>query len=334
MLTEVQGHTPGPNPLVDECSSGQPSPVLNLGEQFKLVRLLSTQFGPLTGITDDDHALEVVCAIDKWIRQLPKELRLSGVTYNENEDPDWLVCQRLSLHCFAYMARLTPLKRILTTNPSVATHRQAKRVDLLRLSVQLCIECMNMGIALHRAMQPLRANFHFVIFVLFDTATVICSALIHDPDHELPERPILLQKVQEALSALETLVQHAHSAKRGAEVLTWLVKELSSKNHAINGLLDSRTQQRLHPPMQTACVATGPSIGTALPPTEPPSNPGVPSEAAAIDPTLRRNTSLTFGDAPDVSLPQDLGMEGILDLDLGGLESIWDWEGLGLADAF
>ena len=45
---------------------------------------------------------------------------------------------------------------------------------------------MDIGIGLQCAMHPLRANFHFVIFVLFDTATVICSALMHDPDHELP----------------------------------------------------------------------------------------------------------------------------------------------------
>ncbi|KAI7548790.1 hypothetical protein KC331_g4196 [Hortaea werneckii] len=336
MLTEGQMNTPSPNPLVDECGSGQPSPVLNLGEQFKLVRLLSTRFGQLTGITDDDRALEVVDAIDKWVRQLPKELHLSSGSYNRDESPYWLICQRLSLHCFAYMARLTPLKRILTAKSNAATHRQVKRMDLQRLAVQLCIECMDMGIALHRAMHPLRANFHFVIFVLFDTATVICSALMHDPDHELPERPRLLQKMQEALGALETLMQHARSAKRGAEVLRWLMKEIGSNDHdeSVPGYVDSRMQYGACFPTQAMCVTTEPSMGTAPPSTEPPSDLRVPSDTAAIDPVWKNNTAFPVEDTLNVFPAQDLGIEGILDSDLGGLESIWDWEGLGLTDAF
>ncbi|KAI7228690.1 hypothetical protein KC330_g7803 [Hortaea werneckii] len=336
MLTEGQMDTPSPNPLVDECGSGEPSPVLNLGEQFKLLRLLSTRFGPLTVITDDDRALEVVDAINKWVRQLPKELHLSDGSYNKDEDSYWLVCQRLSLHCFAYMARLTPLKRILTANSNDATHRQVKRMDLLRLAIQLCIECMDMGIALQCAMHPLRANFHFVVFVLFDIATVICSALMHDPDHELLERPRLLQKVQEALSALDTLMQHARSAKRGAEVLRWLMKEIGSINRdeSVHGYVDSRMQYGVCPPTQATCVTTEPSIGTAHPPAEPPLGPRVPSDTAAIDQVWRNNTAFPVEDTPNVSPAQDLGIEGILDLDLGSLESIWDWEGLGLTDAF
>ncbi|KAI6914893.1 hypothetical protein KC318_g324 [Hortaea werneckii] len=336
MLTEGQMNTPSPNPLVDECGSGQPSPVLSLGEQFKLVRLLSTRFGPLTGITDDNGSLEVVDAIDKWVRQLPKELHLSSGSYNRDESPYWLICQRLSLHCFAYMARLIPLKRILTAKSNAATHRQVKRMDLLRLAVQLCIECMDMGIALHRAMHPLRANFHFVIFVLFDTATVICSALMHDPDHELPERPRLLQKVQEALGALETLMQHAHSAKRGAEVLRLLMKEVGSISHdeSVPGYVDSRMQYGACPPTQATCATTEPSMGTAPPSPEPPSDLRVPSDTAAINPVCKNNTAFPIEDTPNVFPAQDLGIEGILDLDLGGLESIWDWEGLGLTDAF
>lgn len=337
MLTEVQGHTPSPNPLLDECGSGQPSPVLSLGEQFKLVRLLSTRFGPLNSITDDDRALEVVCAIDKWMRQLPKELHLSDHVSTEGGDPHWLVCQRLSLHCFAYMARLTPLKRILTANFNAAEHLQAKRMDLLRLAVQLCIECMDMGIALHCAMHPFRANFHFVIFVLFDTATLICSALMHDPSHELPERPKLMQKAQEALGALDTLMQHARSAKRGAEVLRWLVKEVGSKSdeqESIHGQLNSRTQHGVRLPTQAGCVTKKSSIWTSPSTTEPFSNSREPSNTTPIDPVQGNSTSITFEDAPDVPFAQNLGIEDILDLDLGGLESIWDWEGLGLTDTF
>lgn len=334
MLTVVDEHVPGPNPLVDECGSGLPSPAMNLGEQFRLVKLLSSRFGQLAGIEDDHRAREVVSAVNEWLDQLPKELRLDSHTQNQEESCHWLLCQRLSLHCFAFMARLTPLKRVLTASSNATTHQQSRSMDLKRLSVRLCIECMDMGLALHRAVHPLRGNFHFVIFVLFDTATVMCSAILHDSGNDLPERPALLKKAHEALHALDLLTQHARSARRGAEVLRWLMDRLGQRHYdreSTHDALDSLTQQPFHVPTQATGSTTARSMGAAPSTIEPFPDLGSPFQAATTEPIWKANTSLNSERPPQLPLFDRLNFEDLLDSDMGGLESIWDWEGLGFS---
>ena len=135
MLTDINLATPTPNPAVDECGNGQPSPIINLSEQFKLVRALSLRFGRLAELKSRDHMREAVDLIEQWEKRLPPELSLGGKSDHSCDDQwTWLPLQRASLRCFAYMARLTPLKQVLKRSCP-----DTEDLELKTLAARLCV---------------------------------------------------------------------------------------------------------------------------------------------------------------------------------------------------
>lgn len=334
MLTNIANHAPSPNPAVDGCSDGQLSPITNLREQFKLVQILSLRFGRLADLKSIDRVRDVVLAIDQWMDGLPRELSKQSCDHSQDERYPWLPCQRKSLHCFAHMAQLTPLKQFLIKTPSDETNPASGITEMRRLTAQLCIECIETGLSLCRLLRPIRGNFHFVVFVLFDTATFICSALLHDPKESLPERPCLLQKVEDALGALETIMAHTRSARHAAEVVRWLLARLSSmqeKATFVNGRVVHTTKEDLSIPTSTRENSSQEAGASAVSSGHSSEHPALASYSNAVDSSLDC-TPFPGTSEPILAAPSpSMDFASWTDVDMGGLEYIWDWEGLNLA---
>jgi hypothetical protein len=321
MLTEVHEAMLAPNPAVDDSGNGQPSPILNLCEQSKLVRALTLRFGRLAELERRDHMREAVDLIEQWAKRLPPQLGLEGqADHGFDRQCTWLPLQRASLRCFAYMARLTPLKQVLKKDcPDV------EDLELKALAARLCVDCIDAGLALHKLLKPSRRSFHFVIFVLFDTATVVCSALLHDRQQCSLDHSHLLQKAEEAQAALEALAQDAQSAMRSADILRWLLEVVYSSQP------ESRPAEvEYEATVRSDSSGQNDTLSTIAPPHSP-TDPTLLSSQAMVDTSPFQISKLE--DSSWDCLPLDLALDDLPDLDLGGIESIWDWEALDLTPA-
>lgn len=348
MLVNVACKIPPLTPLVDCTSDGRPSPISNLSQQFRLVQAVSSRFGRLSEIRERQAVQEALNIIEEWEHQLPAELSMNNADLSWDDQCLWLPLQRAQLRLFAQMMRLTPLKHFLTS-PSKTDGRS----DLRYIAVQACIDCVNAAIVLADVMNPIQMAFHFVIFALFDTGTLICSAILHQGCRNLPQHNRLLDYVRKTLATLEAMSNDAVSAHRSALILRWLLGRLES----IKG-----ESLLVHAPVFSArkeslTDAATPSVFTEVDAEEKPTqqphfltklssseqSQSLPSDLMSSPCTvsqpgvdLRDANGDDDDDNDDSSwlCKGDLSIHDLTDLDLGGMESIWDWEALDFDSAF
>jgi hypothetical protein len=174
-----------------------------------------------------------------------------------------------------------------------------------------------------------------VVFCIFDTATLLCSAIIHDRDHVLPHREEAKNVIE---SSLDMLHQLSLTTKLGATSYNFLFK-LAQATPELSGNTPASKRQR----------QASSSVPTTTPPTHAPAS--APASAAVVsstevplDPIIEPADSSTVDTLPLMAMPDDLSFDidqflaqnpfGSVGnpsaLDMGGMEQIWDWENLHL----
>ena len=342
MLVGVDSKMPPPNPLVDGTDDGRPSPISNLSYQFRLVQAIGSRFGRLSEIRGQQAVQEVLDTIEEWKRQLPVELSMSDPDLSWDDQYRWLPLQRAQLHSFAQMVRLTPLKDFLISPPKTSASK-----DLRYSAVQACIDTIDTAMALADVMGPIKVAFHFVIFALFDTSTLICSAIMHEDSQALPHRDRLLDLVRKALAALAAMSSDSISARRSTEILRWLLRRLelitgelfSAHNPELELFTDVATSPAFAEANAEENLTQNTKLHTTLFSSEQPES--VPSESVPSLGTVS-HSGVDWGDATGVDKDDvisrlwkgGLSAQDLTDFDLGGMESIWDWEALDIDSVF
>ena len=93
----------------------------------------------------------------------------------------------------AYMTMLVPFKAFLTKT----FDRQSSEPDkaLRKTDVDIAVHLIDVSYRLFEQVYPINAKFHLVIFLLFDTAAFVRSAMIHDKNRSLPQRETIIQNI-------------------------------------------------------------------------------------------------------------------------------------------
>jgi hypothetical protein len=159
-----------------------------------------------------------------------------------------------------------------------------------------------------------------VVFCIFDTATVLCSAIIHDRDHVLPRREEVKDGIE---SSLDMLHQLSLTTKLGATSYNFLFK-LAQATPELSGNSPASKRQR----------QTSSSVPTTTPPTHAPAPAAVVSSTdVPLNPII---TQMAMPDDLSFDIDQFLAQNPFgsvgnpSGLDMGGMEQIWDWENLHL----
>ena len=299
------------------------SPFTHIALQAKLAYNISNVMGE-TQFTRDlsaEQVLRVEAECDKFVSELPKVFDAKSPDTTLDEKYPHFTFQRFQIHAVIYMTKLDPLKPYITRDPK---NPQSTLDDSLRnMGIEMALKLLELTRTLFEFEFPINAKFHFVVFCLFDTATVLCSAIIHDIDHVLPHREDAMDAVE---SALDMLHQLSLTTQIGASSYKFLFKLVQAapvisrysplrKRHRV-GTSTSNAKSSMPPPMQP--VSASPS-STHTPAT---------------------STIATTEALPNVPVTDDLSFDldeflaqnpfGGSQLDIGGLEQIWDWNDLNL----
>lgn len=284
-----------PNLQLDRVKPEQPSPLINLFEQYRLVTTLVASFGRISEISDPKSVRVVQDVIETWLAELTPELHMQDPDTSWDGICSWLPVQRAQLHSFVLMARLTPLKKYMTScRPATPSEDDS----LLRsMAIDTSIDCVNAALRLHSIVSPLKVKFHFVFFALFDTATLICSALLHNHRRDLDRRPDLFDAVMRALNTLQEASKHSKCASQAFSILRWLISRTGSDEQ--------------HGPVQN------PSTGTYA------------TSMSGVSTQVGSSSSWASTNDLDIVLGH-LQHGSWADFDLCGMEDIWDWNSLDL----
>lgn len=317
-----------PNLALDQSTDGSVSPFTNVFEQYKLVHMLSTDFGPLVKNQSVDQALRVDAAIMQWASKLPAEFRLLQPDTSHDVTNPWIPVQRIQLHCFVQMTRLTPMKGFLISPPSNID--SSSRQSIQQLAVSVALECIASAVRLFRSINPLRTRYHFVAFVCFDTAATICSAIIHDHQRNLPERDNLLEAVTLAIDTLDMCPMSRDSTAGPCRLLKQLVGKLSFSSGSLSTLRHSQ-RDHIDNEVQWHHVVDRPTDHQSYDSMGHEANmlvEAMPGSSHAIsDEVLKYNDDRTS--TFDLS---SVDWDSLFDVDLGPISQIWDSSTLSLVN--
>jgi hypothetical protein len=304
-----------------------PSPIAHMVLQCQLGRAICKIPGVASGLLSPAQAETIEQEVEKWLSSFPPAYRVADPDTQWDEDYQYVVLQRCQLHVVGYMTMLAPLKGFLTKvwdldSPDAEIRFRATAV-LISLSL------MDASQRLFNCIFPANAKFHFATFLIFDTASFLCSAVIRDSTRTLPQREKVIEAIRLALGFMEQLSRLTKSGAICFAILGRLVAKLAlSPEERI--ILQSLSPE-------------GPGSGLELSETLPSVSSGSPGETSSF--SVVSTTLETFSGVPDTYNPldwvipgmeatQNLNLSDLTDIGFGELNQIWDWENLDLSFDF
>ncbi|KAK3341459.1 hypothetical protein B0T25DRAFT_342673 [Lasiosphaeria hispida] len=189
---------------IDPGQPYQPSPFrhmkLHCQMCIDLAAIMASQSKKDSGI---DTAQRSRLALEKWFRDLPGEYAVKAPDTRWDGEHEWVVFQRRYLHLVGYMSLFALLKQYVAIDSAEPISELES--DLREAGVQAALDLMDMSYIFFENLVSVGAKFHYAVFCIFDTATLMCSAFVRDAAHSLPQREVALPAIKKGLTMLETL---------------------------------------------------------------------------------------------------------------------------------
>ncbi|EMD68428.1 hypothetical protein COCSADRAFT_156859 [Bipolaris sorokiniana ND90Pr] len=329
-----------PNLRLDQ-STTEPnilSPFTHMALQAHLGRRVAAVMGDATSKADlaAEKVLEIEDECHKFIDELPAIFRVTNPDTSFDEAHPYFVFQRHQLHCVIFLTMLDFFKTYLTGERE---DKLSDRDDEFRKKgIEIALRLLEVARKLFDHEFPINAKFHMVVFCIFDTATLLCSAIIHDRENMLPHRDEVMEVID---SSLDRLYQLSLSTKLGATSYNFLFKLVQATPSLRQHLpIDKRQKQDGIPVPRGSSPARGPApVAVTCPPGLPlPYRPPPILEANTQSsvPATGALTTMPISDALSFDIDQFLAQNPFGNLgdpnavDMGGMEQIWAWQDLHL----
>ncbi|KAJ4393026.1 hypothetical protein N0V93_002232 [Gnomoniopsis smithogilvyi] len=170
--------------------------------------------------------LEIEAALDKWMATFPAALR------DHRPDTHWddkypnVPFMRCQINIIAYTYLLAPLKPYLLGKADPEVMRTPIGSQLRAKGVDTCLDLMKAGERFYNLAFPQDIKYFFIIFFMFDAATVMCSAIVHDTHHTLPKREQCIHTLRTAQELMDGVAHISESARISAQLLRKLAATL------------------------------------------------------------------------------------------------------------
>lgn len=166
--------------------------------------------------------------VERWFENLPAEYAVKDPDTRWDDEYGWVVFQRRYLHLKGYMSLFGQLRPFVT---------QSSAEPMTNLEMDLRAAGVQAVICLFEILLSVGAKFHYAVFCIFDSATVMCSALLHDEARNLPQREAVLESIQKGLCMLGELYAESKTAAALYRILRGLLADLplSSQEQEVVG---------------------------------------------------------------------------------------------------
>jgi hypothetical protein len=302
------------------------SPFAHITLQAMLARSITPHMGNNLSLGDlsVNQILGAEAECQTFIAQLPPVFRLDSPDLSLDQTYPFYTAQRFYLHVIIYMTRLYFFKSYLTRDRK---DLKSPYTDQFRATgIDLALRLMAAARKQFEYEFPINAKWHIVLFSVFDTATLLCSAIIHDRGKSLPRRQEAVDAVEEALGMLQRLSKLTKigcSSYNFLCSLTRVIPEISKhepdpKRRRV--VTDERPAPEIPDPGIQELTHSAPLIG--------PAESEVPTDLDPIIPGTGID-DLSFGLNQFVD---QNAFDNASQFDMGGMEAMWDWDALNLDD--
>ncbi|KAH8884540.1 hypothetical protein GQ53DRAFT_661849, partial [Thozetella sp. PMI_491] len=188
----------------DPRTPGLPSPFFHINMHCQLCLNISSAMDCVAGgLVPLSVTMAIRDEVDRWFQNLPPVYALRNPETKWDQDNPWIIFQRRYLHMIGFMTVFHPLKPYLTRDSSGPMNDEDRQ--LRESGVAAALKLMEVAERFYENLYPTAPRFHYAVFCIFDTSTVLSSALVHDTGRNLPMREKLFNVVKKGLKMLESL---------------------------------------------------------------------------------------------------------------------------------
>lgn len=169
--------------------------------------------------------LEIEDALEAWMATFPRALRDHDPDTRWDEEYPYIPFMRCQVNVIAYCYMLGPLKMFLLGSIS-PTETSDQTVETLRAKgVDACLNYLRAGARFYKLVFPRSIKYFFIIFFIFDAATVLSAALVRDAStRTLPRRADCVRGLRTAQDLLDGVAGLSESARISAGLLRKLIR--------------------------------------------------------------------------------------------------------------
>jgi hypothetical protein len=218
--------------------------------QSEVIELLAARFGAPKNVKTPADILRYKEILEQWIGSFPPIFDTVRPDLSRDREKPWITHHRYYIHTMAYLMILNPIRVYMANTYTLSSPADELEVRAHGVTYSL----RNLDATTHWAnyAHPRDGRFHFIIFSLFDTASVLASAVLKDEENTLPKKDEISAAIQNAVILLRTLAAKSKTAQTSYNILAKIVKRLPRTSQ-------SRSRKRL----KGAEVST--SVGTPCP---------------------------------------------------------------------
>jgi hypothetical protein len=228
-----------------------PSPLLHMKLQAQVITRLAARFGAPKNVRTHDEILDYKAILEHWISTFPAVYSTENPDLSKDNVHPWVKSHRFYIHTMAYLMILNPIRLYMGKdfdNDSSAGDLRIREVGVYYSLRNLETTRQWTEYSSHRD-----GRYHFIIFSLFDTATVLATAIFKDRAKTIPRRDEILEAIQRAVMLLRRVNKLSKTAQVSYDILTRVVRRLPRPRKA------KKARVQLAPEEETSSASTSPS---------------------------------------------------------------------------
>ncbi|KAM0273204.1 hypothetical protein ACHAQH_008416 [Verticillium albo-atrum] len=214
------------------------SPMLHMKLQSELVARIFKRFGPPKYLTDPRDIFEYQDILEAWMQAFPPSYAFVNTDCQQEIKYPWIALHRHYVHTIAFSVTLGPMRPHMAK--TVTKDTPEVELTLRSNGVKYALKLMGAVHEFFEYVWSRDTTFHFVPFCIFDTATVLVSAVLHDEAGTIPCKDEVMKAIDLALHTLKRLTTATETAKTPYDIL----RRLSSKLPRVGALRSADNQRK------------------------------------------------------------------------------------------
>lgn len=240
-----------------------PPPLMHMKLQSKLTRQLGVRFNAPKNIVSPEDIQEYKDMIVNWVDTFPPEYDFYKPDTSRDDVHPWIFPHRFYLYTMACILITNPIRTYMVKAYDWDSPRN--EVDIRNVGVYYSLVLIQTLRKWVDRISSRDGRLHFIIFSIFDTAAMLCTALLKDTAKTLPRREEILESISHANMMLSRLMVISKTAKVSRDILNRLSRKLPQLG-PVGGNADNRYKrnklaavapsgQRAHAPMPPVVAA-------------------------------------------------------------------------------
>jgi hypothetical protein len=192
--------------------------------QSALTRQLASRFSAPKNVISPNEVQEYKAIIEKWVAEFPPEYAFENPDTSKDQRCSWLFAHRFYVYTMACLLILNPIRHYMVKQYSWES--PADELNIRTVGVWYSLKLMKTLRQWVDKIYNRDGRLHFIIFSIFDTAAILCTAILKDSGHTITNKPDVLAAIGDAVDMLKKLNTISKTAKTSYNILERLVRRL------------------------------------------------------------------------------------------------------------